>query len=217
VDKTVLAEEQVDSQGRSWRSGAKVEKKLLQQWFVRTAVFAEQLHAGLLSGELKEGWRDVISLQKHWIGDIKGFFCDVDVEFGDEDDKEPIRIWFSSPQELANAKYFILRPDHFLAEHAAEDNENGLKILKIKIVNPATGVALPVLTGAANNMPSVPESSDCRVNEILGEEEFKDLAKNEEFLNSFDDLYKKCSKVCWILPEKNLITSLIWLWLYRCL
>lgn len=41
VDKTVLADEQVDANGCSWRSGAKVEKKILNQWFVKTTAFAK--------------------------------------------------------------------------------------------------------------------------------------------------------------------------------
>ena len=41
VDKTVLANEQVDANGRSWRSGAVVEKKYLEQWFLKITDYAE--------------------------------------------------------------------------------------------------------------------------------------------------------------------------------
>lgn len=40
VDETVLADEQVNKKGLSWRSGAKIEKKLLKQWFIRTTKFS---------------------------------------------------------------------------------------------------------------------------------------------------------------------------------
>ena len=43
IDKTVLANEQVDSEGKSWRSGATVEKKLLNQWYLKITNYAEDL------------------------------------------------------------------------------------------------------------------------------------------------------------------------------
>ncbi len=41
VDQTVLANEQVDTQGKSWRSGAIVQRKLLKQWFFKITEYAE--------------------------------------------------------------------------------------------------------------------------------------------------------------------------------
>jgi len=41
VDQTVLANEQVDKEGKSWRSGAKVEQKEMKQWFFKLTHFAE--------------------------------------------------------------------------------------------------------------------------------------------------------------------------------
>ena len=43
VDETVLANEQVDAEGRSWRSGALVEQRELDQWFLRITDYAEVL------------------------------------------------------------------------------------------------------------------------------------------------------------------------------
>ena len=39
----MLANEQVDSEGRSWRSGALVEKRKLRQWFLKITDYAQQL------------------------------------------------------------------------------------------------------------------------------------------------------------------------------
>ena len=41
VDQTVLANEQVDAEGRSWRSGALVEQRELDQWFLRITDFTQ--------------------------------------------------------------------------------------------------------------------------------------------------------------------------------
>jgi hypothetical protein len=41
IDKTVLAFEQIDENGKSWRSGAVVEQKYLKQWFIRSTAFSK--------------------------------------------------------------------------------------------------------------------------------------------------------------------------------
>ena len=47
VDHTVLANEQVDEEGRSWRSGALIERRTLTQWYVLTTKMSEKLLRGL--------------------------------------------------------------------------------------------------------------------------------------------------------------------------
>ncbi|KGK40428.1 hypothetical protein JL09_g396 [Pichia kudriavzevii] len=70
IDKTVLANEQVDSEGRSWRSGAVVEKKLLEQWFLGITKYAGALNKDL---ELLEDWPSKVkAMQRNWIGESKG-------------------------------------------------------------------------------------------------------------------------------------------------
>ena len=69
VDQTVLANEQVID-GRGWRSGALVEKRKLDQWFLKITDFAEDLLAGLDS---LENWPQKVRLmQENWIGKSTG-------------------------------------------------------------------------------------------------------------------------------------------------
>ena len=69
IDKTVLANEQVDANGCSWRSGAKVEKKMLKQWFFRISDFREALLKGLDVLDKDGAWPErVLTMQKNWLG-----------------------------------------------------------------------------------------------------------------------------------------------------
>ncbi|WP_238559884.1 leucine--tRNA ligase [Planktothrix rubescens] len=70
IDQTVLANEQVDNEGRSWRSGAIVEQKLLRQWFLKITDYANELLNDL---EHLNGWPERVKLmQANWIGQSIG-------------------------------------------------------------------------------------------------------------------------------------------------
>ncbi|KAJ1505752.1 hypothetical protein HMI55_001465 [Coelomomyces lativittatus] len=73
IDQTVLANEQVDALGRSWRSGALVEKKKLKQWFFKITHFAEDLLKGL---DLLDWPSEVKQMQIQWIGKSQGHIID---------------------------------------------------------------------------------------------------------------------------------------------
>lgn len=81
IDKTVLANEQVDAQGNSWRSGAKVEQKLLKQWFFKITAFADSLNTDLDALSKDGRWPEsVLSQQRNWLSKSEGTRLSFDVE-----------------------------------------------------------------------------------------------------------------------------------------
>uniref|UniRef100_A0A8C6TAV4 leucine--tRNA ligase n=1 Tax=Neogobius melanostomus TaxID=47308 RepID=A0A8C6TAV4_9GOBI len=93
VDQTVLADEQVDESGRSWRSGAVVEQKLLTQWFIKTTNYAKSLLDAL--ADLPE-WYGVKAMQANWIGECTGCNFDFKLKLNGEETGETaylIPLW----------------------------------------------------------------------------------------------------------------------------
>jgi leucyl-tRNA synthetase len=106
IDQTVLANEQVDSEGRSWRSGAIVERKLLRQWFLKITDYAEQLLADL---DKLTGWPDRVKLmQANWIGKSMGAY----LEFPIKDSTEKIGVFTTRPDTVFGVTYVVLAPEH---------------------------------------------------------------------------------------------------------
>lgn len=109
IDQTVLANEQVDSEGKSWRSGAKVERKLLRQWFLKITDYADQLLADL---DNLAGWPERVKLmQANWIGKSTGAHVVFTTEGGDK-----IKIYTTRPDTLWGASFMVLSPEHPLVE-----------------------------------------------------------------------------------------------------
>ena len=120
VDQTVLANEQVEN-GRGWRSGAIVEKRKLNQWFMRITDYADQLTDDLR--DLVRWPEKVRVMQENWIGRSKG------LRFAFSFAGEPpsgfdggLAVYTTRPDTLYGASFVGIAADHPLAAMVAAKN-----------------------------------------------------------------------------------------------
>src|SRR5579884_2412617 len=113
VENTVLANEQVID-GRGWRSGAVVEKRLLSQWALRITAFAEELLQALRG---LERWPERVRvMQENWIGRSEGARVLFDIAGTDEQ----VEVFTTRQDTLFGASFLALSPNHPLALRLAE-------------------------------------------------------------------------------------------------
>jgi leucyl-tRNA synthetase len=112
VDGTVLANEQVID-GKGWRSGAPVEKKLLSQWFFSITDYAPDLLAAL-DGMTR--WPERVRLmQSHWIGRSEGARLHFELT-APEAGIERVEVYTTRPDTLFGMSFVALAPEHPLAD-----------------------------------------------------------------------------------------------------
>ena len=168
VDQTVLANEQVDGEGRSWRSGALVEKRQLRQWFLKITAYADQLLDDLPK---LEGWPErVRTMQANWIGRSSGAELDFAVVDGEgQPSGEAITVFTTRPDTIFGVSYVVLAPEHPLVarlttpdqaiaveafcdlvsrqsdqERTAEDGPKRGVPIGARVRNPANGELVPL-------------------------------------------------------------------------
>ncbi|KAG7666396.1 NAM2 [[Candida] subhashii] len=124
VDQTVLANEQVDSEGRSWRSGALVEKKKLTQWFIGITKYAADLNKDL---EYLTEWPDKVkTMQRNWIGESHGS----EIHFPVNGGREQITVFTSRPDTLFSVQFLALALDHPIVNELVKDDQELAKFIK---------------------------------------------------------------------------------------
>jgi leucyl-tRNA synthetase len=167
---TVLANEQVVN-GYCWRhEDTLVETREIEQWFLRTTAYAEQLLNDLKL--LEGGWPDrVITMQRNWIGKSEGArlkFAVADVSGADS-----IEVFTTRIDTIYGATALILAPTHPLLPKLLDgspvqaDAEKKLVLIKsmsVKtedvataekegfftgrfVINPFSGEKLPIWVG----------------------------------------------------------------------
>lgn len=145
IDLTVLANEQVDENGCSWRSGAKVEKKLLKQWFIKSTKFAKQLYDGL-DDPILEDWNEVKKMQQNWIGEPNGYSFDLELLYinplhGNELKLKTITVWTKRPEKMSNPSFIAIKSNHIL-----NDSGKNCHLLDVSAKNPFNdGTTIPII------------------------------------------------------------------------
>ena len=107
---TVLANEQVVNGGYCWRhEDTLVEVREIEQWFLKTTAYSDQLLDDLK--QLEGGWPDrVITMQRNWIGKSQG--AKVKFAVADVPGLEPIEIFTTRIDTIYGASAMILAPNH---------------------------------------------------------------------------------------------------------
>ncbi|HEY6917432.1 MAG TPA: leucine--tRNA ligase [Allosphingosinicella sp.] len=128
VDMTVLANEQVID-GRGWRSGALVERRKLNQWFLKITDFAEELLDGL---DALEDWPEKVRLmQKNWIGKSQGmrFRFQLAAPLGGQSEVE---VFTTRPDTIFGASFVAVSADHPIALALADNPDVAAFIAECK-------------------------------------------------------------------------------------
>ncbi len=160
VDKTVLANEQVEG-GCCWRCGHEVEKKKMKQWFFKITAYADELLEEIDALDWPE---KIKTMQKNWIGRSEG----AEIDFEVKGIKNKIKVFTTRPDTLFGATFLVLAPEHpmikkLLTKETKETAEEYIKaaVKKSEIerqenkektgvftgsyaINPATGEEIPI-------------------------------------------------------------------------
>src|SRR5882762_702226 len=137
---TVLSNEQ-SSGGVCWRCGATVEKRDLEQWFLRITEYAEQLVEDMK--QIEDTWPEkVLKRQRDWVGRSEGAYIDFAVKNG----KQKIRVFTTRIDTIFGATAVVLSAEHPLIDELLEasplKNEVMAFAAKVKAEKAARGRAV---------------------------------------------------------------------------
>ncbi|OCL12921.1 leucyl-tRNA synthetase [Glonium stellatum] len=155
VDKTVLANEQVDTNGCSWRSGAKVQKIRLKQWFLRIKDFQQPLLDDLELLAKENKWPErVLSMQRNWLGRSNGakFRFRIKRPSGNKEYSE-VEVYTTRADTLFGVQYIALSLNHPIVLDIAKNRPDLQNFIDMAHQLPPDSKAGFLLQGIQANNP----------------------------------------------------------------
>ena len=162
IDETVLANEQVID-GKGWRSGAPVEIKEIDQWFIKITDYADELLSSLNEVDWPE---NVKTMQENWIGKSHG----AEIKYQIKDSDEYLTAFSTRPDTIFGVSFVAISPNHKIALNLSVQDKKIESFLKqcketssaeadmakaeklgidtgMKVIHPLTNEEIPVWIG----------------------------------------------------------------------
>ena len=162
IDETVLANEQVID-GKGWRSGAPVEIKEIDQWFIKITDYADELLSSLNEVDWPE---NVKTMQENWIGKSHG----AEIKYQIKDSEEYLTAFSTRPDTIFGVSFVAISPNHKIALNLSKQDKKIESFLKqcketssaeadmakaeklgidtgMKVIHPLTNEEIPVWIG----------------------------------------------------------------------
>ncbi|MXW89239.1 MAG: leucine--tRNA ligase [Acidimicrobiaceae bacterium] len=115
---TVLANEEVTTQGRSERGNHEVFKRPIKQWMMRITDYADRLLEDLDRLDWPES---VKTMQRNWIGRSEGALISFPASTSPDGPMSDIEVFTTRPDTLFGTTYMVLAPEHPLVEELTAD------------------------------------------------------------------------------------------------
>ena len=149
--------------GKGWRSGAQIEIKEIDQWFLKITDYADELLSSLDDLDWPE---NVKTMQKNWIGKSSG----AEIKYKIEDSDNYLTAFTTRPDTIFGVSFVAISPNHQMATNLAKENDSIKKFLSqcketsaaeadmakaeklgfktnIKVIHPITKELIPVWIG----------------------------------------------------------------------
>ena len=130
VDKTVLANEQVID-GKGWRSGAQIEIKEIDQWFIKITDYADELLSSLDEVDWPE---NVKTMQKNWIGKSNG----AEIKYRLDNTDDFLTTFSTRPDTIFGVSFLAISPNHSISLDLGKNDDSVKSFLdKCKLASAA--------------------------------------------------------------------------------
>ena len=153
----------VDSNGYSWRSGAKVEKINLKQWFLKITAFKDSLLNDLDLLRADGRWPErVLAMQKHWLGKSEGAKIRFPISSEPQQSRpeQSLEVFTTRPDTLFGVQYLAVSASHPLVKaRVPHDLDLSAFIDSLPSLSPDSKVGFQLSGVAAKNpLSSLPNA-----------------------------------------------------------